>query len=632
MGIDSGSSASTYGDGDTVISEDMSSQRPAGIQDKGVSGGLTRGEIGLLLHQRGDLCRAEDAYRSALEDDAGDSESSFLLGLLLFQQQRYDEAVELLLDAVADNPENPDRYDMLGEAYKAVGRFENAAGAFARALEIRPDHESARIHLGYVRLKQKRYKDSATLFNDALHANPKDVSACLGLACTCSETFQHEMALRLYSFARDLDHSSYVPLYGMGQAYAGLGKFGEAEKYLRKALELSPENSSLESNLGAVLKEQGKKAEAFLAYQAALAHNPQNATAAFGLGGWYWLDQDYGEAKRWHERAIALEPDAASAHANLAMILLMEGDFRRGWEEYEWRFKISDPAQSVDNRTFHKPLWDGSPFPGRTLLIQSEQGAGDMIQFCRYMPMVKALGGSVVLECAPRLTRLLQDLPGVDQLVPRMEAPPVPFDLYLPLLSSPKFFSDSIDKIPAQIPYLFPEQPLIEATRHRIPGAGLKVGLCWQGNRTYKHDASRSIPLQELFPLFDISGITFFSLQKGEGSEDLQLLPSKYEVLDLGACLDNGGDAFVETAAAMYHLDLVISSDTAIPHLAGALGIPVWVILAHTPEWRWMFDRDDSPWYPTMKLFRQRAPGDWKGVIKSVGDKLCSLTQREPRQ
>jgi len=615
-----------------VISEDMSSPRPAGIQDEGVSGGLTRGEIGLLLHQRGDLCRAEDAYRYALEGDAGDSESSFLLGLLLFQQQRYDEAVELLLDAVADNPENPDRYDMLGEAYKAVGRFENAAGAFARALEIRPDHESARIHLGYVRLKQKRYKDSATLFNDALHANPNDVSACLGLACTCSETFQHEMALRLYSLARDLDHSSYVPLYGMGQAYAGLGKFGEAEKYLRKALELSPDNSSLESNLGAVLKEQGKKAEAFLAYQAALAHNPLNATAAFGLGGWYWLDQNYGEAKRWHERAIALEPDAASAHANLAMILLMEGDFCRGWEEYEWRFKISDPAQSVDNRTFHKPLWDGSPFPDRTLLIQSEQGAGDMIQFCRYLPMVKALGGSVVLECAPRLTRLLQDLPGVDQLVPRMVAPQVPFDLYLPLLSIPKFFSDSVDKIPAQIPYLFPEQPLIEETRQRIRGAGLKVGLCWQGNRTYKHDASRSIPLQELLPLFDISGITYFSLQKGEGSEDLHLLPSRYEVLDLGACLDNGGDAFVETAAAMYHLDLVISSDTAIPHLAGALGIPVWVILAHTPEWRWMFDRDDSPWYPTMKLFRQRASGDWKGVIKSVGDKLYSLTQREPRQ
>ena len=326
------------------------------------------------------------------------------------------------------------------------------------------------------------------------------------------------------------------------------------------------------------------------------------------------------EAIACFDRALALRSDYAEAHMNRSLALLSLGDLARGWTEYEWRWRCKDSRR----RAFPQPLWDGRPLEGQRIMLYAEQGLGDTIQFIRYAEQIKRQGGVVLFECPKALVRLLSTCPWVDQLIPQGEPLPA-FDVQLPLLSAPAALRTRSTNIPASVPYLQAEACLVEQWRDRLQAyPGFRVGICWQGNPQFSSDRLRSIPLRHFASLASCPDVVLFSLQKHEGTEQLVKLTDSLPIVDLGPELDNEGAAFVDTAAVLQNLDLLISSDTAIVHLAGALNVPVWVALSAAADWRWLLQRNDSPWYPSMKLFRQRQLGDWQDVFGRIAVELES--------
>lgn len=314
-----------------------------------------------------------------------------------------------------------------------------------------------------------------------------------------------------------------------------------------------------------------------------------------------------------------LDPGSASAHWNRALAYLQHGDFERGWPEYEWRWKRGPTGP----RQFPQPAWDGSRLNGRTALLYTEQGYGDMIQFVRYASHVQARGGPVLLECPPALIPLFSTCRGIDQLVPE-RSPHPPFDVHAALMSLPGLLGTTLATVPADIPYLHAQPARIDAWAKQLAGLqGFKVGVAWQGNPRHTWDRFRSFPLASLEPIAHVSAVQLVSLQKGLGAEQLHSGTVRFPIIDLGTRLDENGRAFLDTAAVMAQLDLVITADTATAHLAGSLGVPVWVALSALSDWRWLRDRDDSPWYPTMRLFRQKRLGDWADVFGRMAETLA---------
>lgn len=361
--------------------------------------------------------------------------------------------------------------------------------------------------------------------------------------------------------------------------YQEAGRSGEAEGLFRQVLALSPGHPVALTNLAAILSEDGRFTESLATNKKALDVAP---------------------------------PWVAELHWNIALILLLLGDYERGWAEYEWRWKCKD--HHIGGPRFVEPQWDGSPLQGKTILLHTEQGLGDAIQFVRFAPKVASAGGRVLLGCPSSLFRLMQGVTGVEQVV---RTQPLPhFDVQCPLMTLPLVFGTRVDSIPAQVPYLQVNPELARKWGDKLgpPNNRLRVGLTWAGGPGYKNDRKRSIALSALAPLIQVAGIAWFSLQKGPTAAEAQQIPPGTTWIDFTADLDD----FADTAALMSQLDLIISVDTAVAHLAGALGKPVWVLIPSKPDWRWLLDREDSPWYPTMRLFRQKNPGDWTQVIERV--------------
>jgi hypothetical protein len=314
------------------------------------------------------------------------------------------------------------------------------------------------------------------------------------------------------------------------------------------------------------------------------------------------------------DRALRLDPHNAPALASRGVILLSQGNFAAGWVGYDYR------QGYLDCQTLPQPMWDGSPLAGRTLLIQCEQGFGDTLQFIRYVKMIEPRDGQLIVSAQRELMSLLAQS-GYARLVAHGEALP-PFDVHLPLLSLPRIFGTTLDTVPSKVPYLTADPQRISNWRETFKGySGLKVGISWQGRKTFPGDRVRSLPLENFAPLAQVPGVQFFSLQKAPGSEQLPPFADRYGVVDLSPALET----FLDTAAAMLNLDLVVTSDTAVAHLAGALGVPVWVALSRVPDWRWLLERSDNPWYPTMRLFRQTRLGDWPPVFQAIAEELAKF-------
>ncbi len=429
-------------------------------------------------------------------------------------------------------------------------------------------------------------------------------------------------AERLYRQIIQLDPTHAPAFHFFGVLAHQLGNHQAAVSLLRAALRLNPNNPEAYNVLGIAFASEGQMNPAIESFRQALRLNPNHAEIIGNLGNALVIQGELEEATACFDNALRIEPKNGKTRFHRALLHLLHGDYAAGWPGYEWRWL----QREQQPRAFAKARWNGGPLNGQTLLVHAEQGFGDTIQFVRYLPLLQKLGigGRVLFECQPELTELLKTVEGIGQVISRDEPLP-PFDRHVPLLSLPGIFGTNSATIPAAVPYLradpervhFWQDEMRQATRRQPAGVDTKlnIGIAWQGNPTFRGDKTRSIPLSCFEKLAATPGIRLISLQKGDaGTEQLRSLTNQFPVLDLSDRLAT----FNDTAAVMMNLDLVISSCTVIPHLAGALGIPVWTVLQFVPDWRWQLERHDSPWYPTMRLFRQSKPGDWENVFERI--------------
>lgn len=411
--------------------------------------------------------------------------------------------------------------------------------------------------------------------------------------------------------------------YNLGTVHYELGALDEAVTCYRQALRLAPDFTEALGNLGNALRRRGDYDEALSISQHLLHLKPDSAEAHNNLGTVLYKLRRLDEALACFEQSLRLKPDHAQAHYNRALVWLLTGDLARGFEEYEWRWRRRGYALPP----FRQPAWDGSPLAGKAILLYAEQGLGDTFQFIRYARHVQEQGGAVLVACHRPLLPLLSRCKNVAHFAP-LDAHPLDFTVQAPLMSLPRLLGTLLAKVPADVPYLFPDPELAAQWRTELSKLeGLKVGIAWQGDPRNEYDRQRSAGLAHFEELARLAGVRLISLQKGAGVEQLPALAERVPVTDLGSRLDERSGAFMDTAACMRSLDLVITVDSAIAHLAGGLGVPVWVALPYSPDWRWLLDREDSPWYPTMRLFRQTAAGDWSGVFQRIAAELKKLVR-----
>jgi tetratricopeptide (TPR) repeat protein len=413
-----------------------------------------------------------------------------------------------------------------------------------------------------------------------------------------------------------------VPEYygNLGNALMAQGLWEEAAACYRQLLNRRPQFAEAHSTLGNALMALGKDDEALACYHRAIELKPDYAAAHNNLGNALRNRGRLEEAAASYRRALELNPDDAETHSNSSTLRLLRGNYAHGFVEFEWR--LQTPKHLSRPRVFKQPYWDGGPLDGRTILLTDEQGHGDTIQFVRYAALVAQRGGNVVVECQPPLKRLLQNSLGAIRVIDDSEAPP-PFDVHCSLLSLPMIFRTTLETIPNRVPYIRPDAESVARWRSKIEGeAGFrKVGLAWAGNRNQMNDHNRSMALHHLAPLGKVSGVRFYNLQIGEAARQASLPGAALQFMDR----TNEITDFADTAALIANLDLVISVDTSISHLAGAMAKPVWTMLCFAADWRYHLDRDDCPWYPTMRLFRQPAPGAWASVVERVAEALRDM-------
>jgi tetratricopeptide (TPR) repeat protein len=543
----------------------------------------------------GQRIEAIDHLRRALALRPSDAEAEGALGVTLAETDQMEEAVAHLRQAVALRPDFAPAWQNLGVTLGRMGRHEEGLQALEEAVRVDPHYGEAWYNLGIVHKDLRHYERAETCYRNALEHRPGHAGALNNLGQLLTEVGRPEEGVVLLREAAWLDPALKEAPGNLALALAELGRFQEAEEAYHQALKLDPWDAKTHGNYGCMLKEQGRFAEALAAFQVAL-----------------WLD-----------------PHSASLHYNRGLTLLQMGDWARGWQGYERRFETTSGPRP---RPFKEPRWDGSDLGGKTILLWCEQGVGDIVQFVRYAALVKARGGRVVLECRPELKALLSGVEGVDEFVTEGEALPA-FDVQASLLSLPGILGTTVETVPWSGPYLRAEPARVGRWRERLAGlAGLKVGMVWQGNPKHKWDRHRSFPLTCLAPLAAVDGVRLISLQKGPGAEQVRGVKRRFEVVELGEALDAEGGAFVDTAAVMQGLDLVVTADTAAGHLAGALGRPVWLALSAISDWRWLREREDTPWYPTMRLFRQRTLGEWDGVFAPMAEELRRLVEEKERK
>ena len=519
--------------------------------------------------------------------------------------------------AVLRRPHSGDQTDDLVARAVALardGRRQDAIALFRRAINLRLDDIRVHYNLGVALAEEKNFPEALASFQAAIRCQPGCAQAHYGLGNVLGELGRDEEAVASYRKAilHQPDHTG--ALHNLGAALTRLRRGGEAAVFLQQAVRLKPDFADAHNSLGLAYTEIGDFPAAETCFKHALQLNPRIIEAHTNLGSTYKEQGRLEEAVACYDLALALDPEAATTHWNRSLAWLQMGDFQQGWPEYEWRWK----RKSTTLPPYPQPRWDGSPLRGRTILLHVEQGLGDMIQFIRYVAPVKAKGGTVIVAAPLPVVELLATCTGVDKTVTENQALPA-FDVHAPFMSLPNLLGTPLSTIPANVPYLAADPAKIERWRLRLREIlGFKVGITWQGNPRHKWDRHRSFPLALMEPLACIDGVTLVGLQKGAGSEQIGTVKDRFPVIDFSPDLTD----FTETAALMQHLDLVISCDTSVVHLAGALAVPVWVGLSTIVDWRWQRRRKDSPWYPTMRLFRQKRLGKWKPVFRRMAREL----------
>lgn len=580
-------------------------------------------DAALAHHRAGNLPLAEELYRQLLAQNPNDAAAAHFLGALCLQVGRASEAVELISKAILVDPANPDFYSHLGAAYGALGENEAAITSLRRAVALAPGSAHAHYNLGTALRNAGRLEEAATTFRHALAANPSSPETHYNLANTLRELNRPIEAEAAYREAIRLRPNYVRAMINLGNVLRDNDQLAEAVEVLRRAVAFDPSYANAHLNLGTVLRDTGSYEEALEHLRKAVTLDPASAEAHNNLGTVLQALTDFGAAEEYYETAVRLNPELPDAHFSRATSRLRAGDLAGGFAEFEWRWK----CKSFSTRRFAEPRWDGGPLAGKTILLHAEQGLGDTLHFVRYAAQIKHRGATVAAEVQPQLLPILAGVAGVDRFVPA-GSPPGPFDVHCPLMSLPGVLGLSMEQLWTGS-YLSADPGRVATWRERLDGhPGFRVGICWQGNRKHLFDAQRSFALSQLQPLAEVGDIQLISLQQGPDAE--QIATSPFEVVDLGNALDADG-AFLDTAAVIKSLDLVITADTALAHLAGGLGAPVWLALSAHGDWRWFEDRDTSPWYPTVRLFRQPHLGEWNHVFESMARALRRMVvERSP--
>ncbi|HKA46355.1 MAG TPA: tetratricopeptide repeat protein [Burkholderiales bacterium] len=563
----------------------------------------------MALHEAGRLAEAERIYREILGRAPAHFDALHLLGVIQYQKEEYESAVELIGQAIGIDPRQAVLHSNMGLALHRLKRPEDALACYERALAIEPDNAQALNNHGMALRDLKRPEEALASCDRALALNPDFAEALNNRGTALRDLRRLDEALVSYERALALRPDMAEAHNNRADTLQKLMRPAEALASCDRALELKPDYPAALNNMGNALQDLNLPEEALASYDRALKLWPDFAEALNNRGN---ALQELGrndEALASFSRALSLEPGYAAANWNESLCRLRAGDFERGWPGYEWRWQ---DVQRNSRRNFKQPLWLGEEsIAGKTILLHAEQGLGDTIQFCRYSKLVAERGATVLLEVQSPLKPLLTGLNGVDRLLAKGE--PLPeFDCHCPLLSLPLACGTRLDNIPAAIPYLGCDPSRVNEWRNRLGVQTLpRVGLTWAGRPGHKNDHNRSIPLVEFEKL--LSGrAQFVSLQKELRPADRAALEARRDILHFGDELKD----FADTAALVELMDVVVSVDTSVAHLAGAMGKRVWLLLPFAPDWRWLLQRDDSPWYPTATLLRQPTIGDWASVIE----------------
>lgn len=630
---------------------------------------------GLRHFQSGRLAVAEERVQRALASDPQHADSLHLASLLHAQANRIDTAIDFVMRAIRIDQGNIGYFSSLGTFLARQDRFAEALKSYEVALRLKPDSADVWVKIGDLSRQQKNFQEALLAYDYALSLDPRHLDAADKSGALLielqryvealakfeqsdtirpgrSETSLHkgvcfqalkrpEEAVASYTMALAADAKNYDARIELANLLLGMGQLEEAASHFRKAIQIRPHGAVAFCNLGSILTRVKRFDEAFAMLDRAIALAPDFAEAINNRGSLLMAIDRTEEALADFERAVALKPDFARAHTNrglclddllrsdealksytaalaldpddgdthwgLAVNRLRVGDLKTGWAEAEWRW---ESALRSSRRHWNRPLWLGAePIAGKTLLLHNDQGLGDAIQFCRYIPLLAERGARVILEIDRPLKELLSGVAGIMHCVVKGETLP-DLDFHCPLASLPLPFDTTLDTIPSSVPYISIGQRT-GGWEALLGSTGLpRIGIVWSGNPDHSNDRNRSVPLKALTPLFDVEA-QFVSLQKNARESDVAILRGRSDLLDAAPELDS----FADTAALIQQLDLVISVDTSVAHLAGALGKPVWILLPYVADYRWLLDRNDSPWYPTARLFRQTATRNYADVL-----------------
>ena len=608
-------------------------------------------EDALALQQQGRVAEAAKFYEEILAVDGVHFDALHCLGAIACQAGSQLAAIDLLTRAITVRPQAAEPHCNLGYAFQGLKRLDAALASYDRAIALSPAYARAHCNRGDVLQSLGRPDEALASFSRAVEHNPDYAQAHFQRGNTLLEFGRLAEALDSYDRTLALQPGHALAHYNRGNVLFRLERFGEALPAYDEAIALKPDFARAWSNRGnvllalkqrdsalascdravalqpqdaqfhydraTVLQTLHRFEDALAGYDAAIARDPVDARTRTNRGVVLHMMRRFDEALDGFDRAITLKPDLAETYVNKAVTQLSTGRLAPGWNNFEWRRFVK---LSPERKFVQPPLTSLTDARGKIILVHCDDGFGDTLHFCRYIPLLQQAGARVLFSPQKKLNRLMRSMGEGVIFAGEKDA----FDYHIPAMSLPMLFQTTLDTIPAKVPYLFADAFLVEKWRARIGDEGFKIGICWQGNSVHQIVDRRCCPVSTFAPLSRLAGVRLISLHKGDGEGQLNALPAGMTVERFDD-LDAGPDAFADTAAVMQCMDLVITIDTSVAHLAGALGVRSWTLLQYIADWRWLLDRPDSPWYPAMRLFRQKTDGDWDGVMKDVETALAGL-------
>jgi tetratricopeptide (TPR) repeat protein len=581
-------------------------------------------EEALKLHQSGQLADADNIYRAILDAEPEHCSALHLSGLVKYEQGDFPAALRLVAAALNAKSGSPGLLMDHGVILQALNRFDESLSQFDQLVNEGVDDARLHYNRGNALKSLGRYVDALASYDRALALAPDLLVAHHNRAATLAGLNRNEDALAAYDRVLEcVDPADRISLLmDRSRILSWLKRYEEAWAGYGEVLALRPDHAEALTQRGVILTELGRPDEALAQYEHALRVDPDSIIAHLNRGNALGALNRLDEAMQSYDEVLARNPDHADANFNAALVRLCLGDFRCGWPQYEYRWKRERYAAA--RPVYPRPIWNGKQdIRGKTVLLCAEQGFGDAIQFSRYATVMAKLGAKVLIGAHRPLAPVLATVPGVAQVIPDGDELPH-FDFYCSLLSLPLAFSTEPATIPAHIPYVTAQDERVAKWRHRLPANGrVRVGICWAGTGEHSNNRNRSMTLECFAAMFSIPGVDFVSLQKEVGDDQAAIL-QHFNVIQLGQEFAD----FVDTAAVVAMLDIVVSVDTSVAHLAGAMGKATAVLIPFAPDWRWMLHRTDSPWYPTMRLYRQSTIHDWSGPIARIRHELSAVANR----